>query len=141
MEKPSTTSIGATILRCNGNHRAQETRTCANDDPSDPLARLACQLYGLGFDDKFASASSENDTFLNVNGLVLCILCSGSNFTGGLGTTRMCENGSFLAARFTGAGGGGPPELALVVELALRDVRPFVVQGNQQFLFWSRCTL
>ena len=121
-------------------HRAEETRTCANDDPSDPLARLACQLYGLEYDDKFASASSENDTFLNVNGLVLCILCSGSNSTGGLGTTRICENGSFLAGRFTEAGGGGPPKLVLVVGLALRDVRPYVTQGSQHYLFWSRCT-
>ena len=91
-------------------------------------------MYGLEYDDAFASASSENDTFLNVNESVLCIVCSGSDATGGLGTTRICENGSFLAARFTGVRGGGPPELTLVVEFALRDLRPYVAQGNQQYL-------
>ena len=63
-----------------------------------------------------------------MNELVLCILFLGSNATGGLGTTRICENGSFLAAGTTGAGGGGPLELVLIVELALRDVRPYVGQ-------------
>ena len=74
-----------------------DTRTCANDAPSDPLARLACQLYGL---EKFASASSEKDGFLNMKGLVRCILCSGVSSTGGGGMIRMCENGPVLAATF-----------------------------------------
>lgn len=88
-------------------------RTCAKDAPSDALARLACQLYGLGFLDNFASASSEKDGFLNVNGLVRCIFCSGVSFTGGLGMVLMCENDPVLAATFKGAGAGGVSEMGL----------------------------
>ena len=109
------------------------TRTCAKDDPSDALARLACQLYGLGLEDTFASASSEKDTFLNVNGLVRRILCSGVLSTGG-GMTRMCENGPVLAVEFKGAV-LGIPDRALFARLALRDVWPWVGQGRQRYFF------
>ena len=48
--------------------------------------------------------------------------------------TRICENGSFLAVKFEGAGGGGSPELTLVLELALRDGRPGIAQERQPYL-------
>lgn len=107
-----------------------ETRTCANDAPSDPLARLACQLYGLEREDKFASASSEKDGFLNMKGLVRCILCSGVSSTGGGGMIRMCENGPLLAATFKRAGRGGVLVIPLFVKLVSRDLRSSVAHEH-----------
>ena len=105
-----------------------EMRTCAKDAPSDAVARFACQLYGLCNLDNFASASSEKDGFLNVNGLVRCILCSGVSSTGGLGMILMCENGPVLAATFKEAGAGGLPGLGSFVRLALRVLRSSIAQ-------------
>ena len=88
-----------------------------------------------------ASASSENDGFLKVNGLVRCILCSGVSSTGGLGMIRMCENGPFLAAKFERSGASsGMPEETLFVRLASRELCSCVSQERQQSLLWSRCT-
>ena len=50
----------------------------------------------------------------------------------------MCENGPFVAARFKGAGGGGPPETIPIGRPELRGVRPCIAQKYQQNLLWSR---
>lgn len=49
----------------------------------------------------------------------------------------MCENRSFLAAKFTGAavGGGRTLGITLSARLALRGLRPCVAQDRQQFFF------
>lgn len=52
--------------------------------------------------------------------------------------TRTCENGSDLAAKFKGLLGGGPYEVTLAVRLALRDVRPCVAQGCQQYFLLAK---
>lgn len=68
-----------------------------------------------------------------MKGLLHCILCSDVVSEGGLGITRMCENGSDLEAKFKGLLGGGPYEVALAVRFALRDGPPCVAQGCQQY--------
>ena len=84
-----------------------------------------------------------------MNGFVRCILWSGVSSTAGLGMKRICGSGPVLAARYKGPGGGGGggggdggiPEIILLVELGLRELRPCFAQERQQFFLWSRCTL